>query len=67
MKKDFDCVEMKHKIQEKIYEETKDFSTEELLDYYHKAGKKFQRKIERLRKEKSEGSKKKKKKTTARK
>ncbi len=27
--KDFDCVEMKHKIQEKIMKETKDLSAEE--------------------------------------
>lgn len=37
MKKDkaFDCVEMKRRIQEKIYEETKDMTHEELLEYFH--------------------------------
>ena len=38
MKKDkaFDCVEMKRRIQEKIYEETKNMTHEELLEYFHK-------------------------------
>ena len=31
----FDCVEMKRRIQEQIYEETKDMTHEELLDYFH--------------------------------
>ena len=30
----FDCVAMKHRIQEKIYEETKDMTADERLDYY---------------------------------
>jgi hypothetical protein len=34
--KTFDCVEMKRKIQEKIYEETKNLSREELIDYFHR-------------------------------
>lgn len=34
--KTFDCVEMKRRIQEEIYEETKDMSREELLNYFHK-------------------------------
>lgn len=34
--KDFDCVEMKRKAQEKIYEETKDLSREELVAYFHR-------------------------------
>ena len=32
----FDCVEMKRKIQEKIYEETKRLSREELIAYLHR-------------------------------
>jgi|WetSurMetagenome_2_1015567.scaffolds.fasta_scaffold1210861_1 hypothetical protein len=52
MKKTFDCVEMKRKIQEKIYEETKNLSREEELEYFHKAGERFQREIDRLRKQK---------------
>jgi hypothetical protein len=32
--KAFDCVEMKRKIQEKIYEETKGLSREELIAYF---------------------------------
>lgn len=34
--KKFDCVEMKRRIQEKIYEETKDLSREELVAYFRK-------------------------------
>jgi len=33
----FDCVQMKDKIQEEIYEEIKDLSPEEQIAYYHKA------------------------------
>ena len=32
-KKEFDCVEMKRRIQEKIYAETKDMSREEFVAY----------------------------------
>ena len=32
--KTFDCVEMKRRIQEGIYEETKDMTYEELLEYF---------------------------------
>jgi hypothetical protein len=32
--KPFDCVEMKRRIQEQIYEETKGFTHEELLEYF---------------------------------
>ena len=34
--KAFDCVEMKRRIQEQIYEETKNMTHEELLEYFHK-------------------------------
>ena len=34
--KEFDCVEMKRRIQEKIYEETKEMTNEELIEYFHK-------------------------------
>jgi hypothetical protein len=33
-KKKFDCVAMKRKVQEKIYNKTKDMTPDELLDYY---------------------------------
>jgi hypothetical protein len=33
--KRFDCVEMKRRIQEQIYEETKGMSTEEIVAYFH--------------------------------
>jgi hypothetical protein len=33
--KKFDCVEMKRRIQEQIYEETKNMNYEELKAYYH--------------------------------
>jgi histidinol dehydrogenase len=51
-KKDFDCVEMKHKIQEQIYEETKDLSDEELIEYFRKGAERFQREVDEMRKEK---------------
>jgi hypothetical protein len=35
-RKAFDCVAMKRKIQEKIYEETKDLGREELIAYFHR-------------------------------
>ncbi len=31
MTKEFDCVEMKHRIQEQIYEETKDMTVQEKI------------------------------------
>ena len=34
-KKTFDCVEMKRRIQEKIFEETRDMNHDELVRYYH--------------------------------
>ncbi len=34
--KTFDCVEMKRKIQEQIYNETKNMSHEELLGYFQR-------------------------------
>jgi len=37
MKKKFDCVAMKRKIQAEIYEETKDLTDEELSTYYKKS------------------------------
>ena len=35
-KKKFDCVEMKWKIQEQIYEETKGMSPENIVAYFHR-------------------------------
>ncbi len=35
-KKAFDCVEMKRKAQERIYEETKHLSRDELVEYFHR-------------------------------
>jgi hypothetical protein len=34
MTKEFDCVEMKHRIQEQIYEETKDMTVQEKIKYF---------------------------------
>jgi len=34
----FDCVKMKNDIQAKIYAETKDMSTSELLEYFNGSG-----------------------------
>lgn len=60
MKKDFDCVEMKHKIQEKIYEEIKDMSIEEEIEYFRKGAEEFRAEMERLRKKKKKNQNKKK-------
>lgn len=49
MKKKFDCVEMKHKIQEQIHEETKDLSKEERIKYFQEAGAKFRQETAVLR------------------
>ena len=35
-KKTFDCVEMKRKAQEKIFEETKHLSRDELVEYFNR-------------------------------
>ncbi|GHV67917.1 hypothetical protein FACS1894199_14310 [Bacteroidia bacterium] len=45
--KDFDCVKMKNDIQAKIYAETKDMTTEELLAYFNRnlEGNKFWQQI----------------------
>ena len=58
MKKDFDAIAFKHKVQKEIYEEIKDLSSDERVEYFRKAGKEFQREIEKLRKKKSADSKK---------
>lgn len=34
--KAFDCIDMKRRIQERIYEETKDMDYAQLAEYYHK-------------------------------
>jgi hypothetical protein len=49
MKKKFDTVEMKRKIQSKIYEEIKDLTLDEEIAYFNKAGERFQRDMEKLR------------------
>jgi len=67
MKKTFDCVEMKRKAQERIYEETKDMSREEELEYFHKAGERFRRELEALREKKNKARQKKASVTKARK
>jgi len=36
MEKTFDCLKMKEEIQTKIYEETKDMSSSEILAYFNK-------------------------------
>lgn len=54
MKKDFDCVEMKRKIQEEIYEEIKDMTIEEEIEYFRKGAEQFEAEIKRLRKQKAQ-------------
>jgi len=43
-KPSFDCVEMKKKAQEKIYEETKHMSKDALLRYFNSWGEKMKKK-----------------------
>ena len=50
MKKTFDCVEMKRKVQEQIHEETRDLSREQEIEYFHAAAEAFWREIESLKK-----------------
>jgi len=59
MKKEFDCVEMKRKAQEEIYEEIKDLSLEEEIKYFNEAGERFWREIEAMREKKKKVQKKK--------
>ncbi len=49
MKKTFDCVEMKRKTQEEIYEETRDLSPEKQIEYFRRAGERFWNEIQSLR------------------
>ena len=50
-KKKFDCVAMKLEIQAKIYNETKEMSSQELLEYYRESVEKgpFAEKMKRIR------------------
>jgi len=50
MKKNFDAIAFKRKVQKEIYEETKDLSDEEFIEYFRKAGKEFESKMKKLRK-----------------
>ena len=49
--KTFDCVEMKRRGAERIYELTKDMSFEEEVEFWRKRNEEFMRKQERLRAE----------------
>ena len=51
MTKTFDCVEMKRKTQEQIYEETHNLSREDEIAYFHRAGERFWQEIHSLREE----------------
>lgn len=55
MKKTFDCVEMKRKIQEKIYDETKGLTKEAEIDYFHRAAEAFWKEIEKNRSKRMSG------------
>ncbi len=41
----FDCVKMKHDIQAKIYEETKDMSWDERIAYFRRGSEEFRREM----------------------
>jgi len=49
----FDCVQMKREIQAQIYQETKDMTTEEWLDYVRKGSEEFRTKVNRFRAERT--------------
>ena len=53
MKKTFDCVEMKRKVQEQIHEETRSLSREQEIEYFHAAAEAFWREINSLKRESS--------------
>ncbi|MFA6242213.1 MAG: hypothetical protein WC655_14865 [Candidatus Hydrogenedentales bacterium] len=42
----FDCVQMKNDIQAKIYDEIKGLSSEELVAYFNRAGRRFRERTE---------------------
>ena len=50
MKKNFDCVQMKRKVQEEIYEETRNLCPPKEIRYFHQAAEDFWREILSLRK-----------------
>jgi len=49
----FDCVKMKREIQAQIYQETKDMTTDEWLDYVRKGSEEFRTKVARYRAERA--------------
>lgn len=49
MKKDFDCVEMKQRAQERILSETAGLSREEELAYFRRSATQFWEEIRKLR------------------
>ncbi|MCX6645042.1 MAG: hypothetical protein NTY09_01585 [bacterium] len=67
MKKKFDAVAMKRKAQEEIYEEIKNLTADEKVEYFNKAGERFRQEMESMRakKENSKDTKAKKKETAA--
>ena len=48
-KKKIDAIEMKRKAQEKIYEEIKNLTAEEQVEYFNRAGKEFWAEIDGMR------------------
>lgn len=47
----FSVLKMKQEIQEKIYNETKDLTSEEALEYFRKGSERFDEKMKRRREE----------------
>lgn len=47
--KSFDCVEMKHHAQEKIYKETKNMTTKQKIAYYNRIGQAARQRQAKLR------------------
>jgi hypothetical protein len=53
MTKSFDCVEMKRKVQEEIWEEIKDMTREQQLNYWRDQGELLRKEIEAAKAKKS--------------
>ena len=49
MKKTFDCVEMKRKIQEQVYQETRRMTPKKEIEYFHRSAREFWEQVDSLR------------------
>ncbi|MCY2928444.1 MAG: hypothetical protein NTV86_02935 [Planctomycetota bacterium] len=54
-KKAFDCVEMARACREKVYEQTKDMTPQQEIEFYRQAGDEFRRRIADARRKRRRG------------